>query len=96
VGADVELVWTGQEFLAEQEVEPWAGDGALPMWLPRPEYDGMLTHRFDLSAAAGLTVRPFDETARDTLTWLRENPDAPRTGMSREREAELLAAWDAR
>lgn len=96
VGAEPDLVWTGHEFLAEQEVDPWMGDGALPLWLPRPEYDGMITHRFDPSADAGLTVRPFADTARDTLAWLRENPDAPRTGMSREREAELLAKWDAR
>jgi nucleoside-diphosphate-sugar epimerase len=95
VGADPELVWTGQEFLTDQEVEPWMGDGALPLWLPRPEYDGMITHRFDPSEAAGLTVRPFADTARDTLAWLRANPDAPRTGMSREREAELIDRWDA-
>jgi 2'-hydroxyisoflavone reductase len=96
VGAEPELVWTGQEFLTDQKVEPWAGDAALPLWLPRPEYDGMVTHRFDLSGAAGLTVRPFADTARDTLAWMRDNPDAPRTGMSSEREAEVLAAWDAR
>jgi nucleoside-diphosphate-sugar epimerase len=93
VGSAPDLVWTGQDFLTQQEVEPWMGDGALPLWLPRPEYDGMITHRFDPSAAAGLTVRPFAETARDTLAWMRANPDAPRTGMSREREAELLDRW---
>ena len=96
VGTDPELVWTGQEFLTEQEVEPWMGDGALPLWLPRPEYDGMITHRFDLSAEAGLTVRPFADTARDTLAWMRAEADAPRTGMSRKREADLIAAWDER
>ena len=53
----------------------------------------MITHRFDLSADAGLTVRPFADTARDTLAWLRDNPDAPRTGMTREREAEVLDRW---
>ncbi len=93
VRAEPELVWTGQEFLTDQGVEPWMGDGALPLWLPRPEYDGMITHRFDPSEAAGLTVRSFADTARDTLAWLRANPDAPRTGMSREREAELLNLW---
>ena len=72
------------------------GEGSLPLWLPRPEYDGMMTHRFDVSAAAGLTVRSYAETARDTLAWLREHPDAARTGLTREREAEVLAAWDAR
>ncbi len=93
VGASPEIVWPGQEFLTEQGVEPWMGDGSLPLWLPRPDYDGMMTHRFDLSAEVGLTVRSYADTARDTLTWVRENPDAPRTGITRDREAEVLAAW---
>ena len=42
---------------------------------------------------AGLVVRPGADTARDTLAWLRATPDAVRTGMSRERESEVLAAW---
>jgi nucleoside-diphosphate-sugar epimerase len=96
VGAHAELVWTGQEFLTDQKVEPWMGPEALPLWLPRPEYDGMITHRFDLSAEAGLTVRPYADTARDTLAWLRDTPDAPRTGMSREREAEVLERWSGK
>ena len=95
VGASPELVWPGQEFLTEQGVDPWMGPGALPLWLPRPDYDGMITHRYDLSEAAGLTVRSFADTARDTLAWMREHPDAPRTGMTREREAEVLAAWES-
>ncbi len=95
VDADPEIVWPGQEFLTEQGVEPWAGDGALPLWLPRPEYDGMITHRFDVSEAAGLTVRSYADTARDTLAWMRATPDAARTGISREREAEVLTAWEA-
>ena len=42
---------------------------------------------------AGLTTRPVAETARDTLAWLREQADAPRTGLTREREQAVLAAW---
>jgi 2'-hydroxyisoflavone reductase len=96
VGSSPAIVWPGQDFLTEQGVEPWMGAEALPLWLPRPEYDGMITHRFDLSEAAGLTVRSLADTARDTLAWMRAEPDAPRTGMTREREAEVLAAWEAR
>ncbi len=96
VGATVDLVWTGQDFLADQGVEPWMGPGSLPLWLPRPEYDAMMTHRFEPSAQAGLRVRSYSDTARDTLAWLRETPDAERTGLTREREAEVLAAWEAR
>ena len=96
VGGSADVVWPGQAFLAEQEVEPWMGTGALPLWLPRPEYEGMMTHAFEPSRAGGLTARPIAETARDTLAWLRETPDATRTGLGREREAEVLAAWHAR
>jgi nucleoside-diphosphate-sugar epimerase len=95
VDASVDLVWPGQDFLAEQGVEPWMGEAGLPLWLPRPEYDGMMTHRFEPSATAGLTVRPYADTARDTLAWLRRTPGAPRTGLSRSREADVLAAWKA-
>jgi nucleoside-diphosphate-sugar epimerase len=96
VGTSPDVVWAGQEFLTENGVEPWMGEVALPLWLPRPEYEGMMTHDHEASRRAGLVVRPVADTARDTLAWLRENPDAPRTGMSREREAEVLAAWEAR
>jgi nucleoside-diphosphate-sugar epimerase len=96
VGVDApDIVWAGHEFLVDQGVEPWMGPGALPLWLPRPEYDGMMTHRHEPAMHAGLTVRPLADTARDTLTWLREHPDGGRTGITREREAELLSVWRA-
>jgi len=96
VGTSADVVWTSQEFLTEHEVEPWMGEAALPLWLPRPEYEGMMTHDHEASRQAGLVVRPVADTARDTLAWLRATPDAVRTGLSREREAEVLAAWEAR
>lgn len=91
--ADVELIWVPQQFLTEQGVEPWAGPDSVPLWLPRPEYDGMTAHDATPSYDAGLATRPVADTARDTLTWLRETPDATVTGIGREREAEVLAAW---
>ena len=92
-GADVSLTWVPQEFLTEQGVEPWAGPDSLPLWLPRPEYDGMTAHDATPSYDAGLVTRPVADTARDTLAWLRATPDATVTGMTREREAEVLEAW---
>jgi nucleoside-diphosphate-sugar epimerase len=91
--AEVELTWVPQEFLTAQGVEPWAGPDSLPLWLPRPEYDGMTDHDVTPSYDAGLVTRPVADTARDTLAWLRSTPDAPVTGITREREAELLDAW---
>jgi nucleoside-diphosphate-sugar epimerase len=97
-GCDAEPAWTWvpQEFLEAQHVQPWAGPRSVPLWLPRPAYDGMLAHDVTPSVAAGLRLRPLAETARDTLAWLRVTPDATVTGLSREEEAELLAAWHAR
>ncbi|HYF74398.1 MAG TPA: NAD-dependent epimerase/dehydratase family protein [Nocardioides sp.] len=91
--AAVDLTWVPQEFLTEQGVQPWAGPDSVPLWLPRPEYDGMGAHDPEPSYAAGLALRPLADTARDTLAWLRATPGATVTGMSREREAAVLAAW---
>ena len=84
-----ELTWVDQDFLQAHEVEPWAGEGSLPLWLPRPEYDGMVAHDPGPAVAAGLRLRPVAETAPGCL-------DSPVTALSAEREAEVLAAWHAR
>jgi 2'-hydroxyisoflavone reductase len=91
--AEPSLTWVPQEFLQEHEVEPWAGPKGIPLWLPLPEYDGMLAHDPTPSFDAGLTTRPIAETARDTLAWLREESDPTLTGLSREGEADVLRAW---
>jgi nucleoside-diphosphate-sugar epimerase len=83
------LTWVDQAFLAAQEVEPWAGEGSLPLWLPRPEYDGMLAHDPAPAIEAGLRLRPVEETAPGCL-------DSPVHAISAEREAEVLAAWHSR
>jgi nucleoside-diphosphate-sugar epimerase len=90
------FTWVDQEFLTAQDVAPWMGPDSLPLWLPRPEYDGMMQHLVEPALAAGLTLRPIEETSRGTLAWLRDHPDAAVTGIGREREQELLAAWHAR
>jgi len=85
-----------QDFLVAHEVEPWMGPRSVPVWLPLPEYAGLMAHDVTASFDAGLTTRPLSETARDTLLWLRETPDAPVTGWSREDEEKVLAAWHER
>jgi 2'-hydroxyisoflavone reductase len=95
VEAQVRWTWVDQEFLQQQDVEPWMGPGAIPLWLPRPEYDGLPAHDAQPSLDAGLTVRPLAETTRDTLAWLEATPDAPVSGIPLDREGELLAAWHA-
>ncbi|WKN48329.1 NAD-dependent epimerase/dehydratase family protein [Nocardioides sp. Arc9.136] len=91
-GGDALLRWTARDALEAHGVEPWAGPRSLPLWLPRPEYDGLVAHDADPSLDAGLVVRPVEDTARDTLAWLRATPDAPVTGLTRDEEAAVLAA----
>ena len=76
LGVEPQLTWVDQEFLAAQEVEPWMGPRALPVWLPLPEYAGLMAHDVRASYDAGLATRPIGDTARDTLAWLRDHPDA--------------------
>jgi 2'-hydroxyisoflavone reductase len=82
--------WVPQARLEELGVEPWAGPRSIPLWLPRPAYDGMLAHDVTPSLEAGLRIRPLVETARDTLAWLRATPDAVVTGLTAEEESALL------
>lgn len=50
--------------------------------------------------ARGLTFRPLADTARDTLDWYKTLPEErqlnPRTGLTLEAEAAILAAWHRR
>ena len=89
MGAGPTFTWVGSDFLAEQGVEPWAGEGSIPLWLPRPEHDAMMSHSAQPAIDAGLRLRPVIETAVDTLG---ETP----IGIGAERERELLAAWHSR
>ncbi|WP_182378781.1 NAD-dependent epimerase/dehydratase family protein [Nocardioides sp. WS12] len=93
---DADVVWVDQEFLSGQGVQPWAGPDSIPLWLPRPEYDGMLAHDAAPAVAAGLVLRPIKDTASDTRAWLESDPAARIDGITTEREAELLAAWKDR
>lgn len=92
VGADPELVAVAPEALAEHDVAPWAGPRSIPFWAADLVGAGFMAHDVTSSLAAGLTIRPFADTARDTLAWLRATPDAKVTGLTRDEEQEVLAA----
>jgi 2'-hydroxyisoflavone reductase len=96
IDSTISWTWVEQQFLSEHEVEPWMGPNAIPLWLPRPEYDGLPAHDAQPSLDAGLVLRPLADTTRDTLAWLEATPDATITGISPDRERELLAAWHSR
>ncbi len=89
-GSDATFTYVDGDYLLEQGVGEWM---ELPLWIQDPESVGM--HRTDVSRAteAGLTFWPLEETVRGTLDEAETTDDA---GMAPEREAELLAAWQAR
>jgi nucleoside-diphosphate-sugar epimerase len=93
-GARPTLTWVDQDFLVEHGVQPWMGPRSLPLWLPLPAYAGFLTRDVGPALRAGLRTRPVAETARDTLAWLADQPDAvERCGLPAADEADLLRAW---
>ncbi|HEY3766967.1 MAG TPA: NAD-dependent epimerase/dehydratase family protein, partial [Gaiellales bacterium] len=88
--SDARIVWAGERFLLDQGVEPWT---ELPLWTPGADMAGFQRSDVSRALAAGLTPRPIADTVKDTLAWARaEQPDRG-PAMTREREAELLAAW---
>ena len=96
--ADARFTWADADFLEEQQVGGWSH---LTVWIaPRGDYYGMTSINNQRAIASGLTFRSLAETARDTLTWFREQPAERqaemRAGLPAEREAEVLAAWHAR
>ena len=91
VGGAPRLRWVPTPWLAEHGVEEWMGPRSLPVWVSSPGHEGFMLRDVTASLAAGLRVRPVAETARDTLAWLRAEPDAVVTGLTRDEELELLA-----
>jgi len=72
----------------------------LPVWVPgRGDSAGFARRNIGRAVHAGLTFRPLATTAVDTLAWFRAQPverqAKPRTGLTPEREAEVLARWKA-
>jgi 2'-hydroxyisoflavone reductase len=95
-----QLSWTwvdDYEFLQEHRVTV-----AIPWLLPLDDHLG--SQRIDISRAVahGLLYRPMAVTALDTLEWWHsdaltdERRANARFVLSPEREAEILAAWNAR
>jgi 2'-hydroxyisoflavone reductase len=96
VGGSASVIWIEEEFLR--------ANGGLG-------FPGLSIHqvmrgrtagysRFDVTPElkAGMTFRPTEVSARDTLEWFRTLPADGQAGLLRglEREAQLLAAWKAR
>src|SRR5436305_4730175 len=86
------FTWLPAEFLQQQKVEAWSD---MPVWAG--DELGLARTNINRALAKGLTFRPLPETARDTLAWLKSQPQDRqsklRAGLAPEREAEVLTAW---
>ncbi len=97
-GSDTKLEWVPTEFLVAHELSP---GGDLPIWVP-PEGESLGFGQISnaKAIATGLKFRPVRDTVADTLAWFRtlppERQSTLRAGLSAEREAKVLAAWQGR
>jgi 2'-hydroxyisoflavone reductase len=93
-GSDASFTWVSEEFLNENKVGAWID---LPLWIPEsdPEMVGFFAMDISKATDAGLTFRPVADTVQATLDWVSSRPvdHSWRAGITRQREAELLAAW---
>jgi 2'-hydroxyisoflavone reductase len=89
--AGTDLVWVDSEFLVGQGVD----GNALPLWAEGDSEGANLNAASPATAfAAGLSPRPLRQTVAD-IRAAGPVPDRPGVGLAPEREAELLAMWDA-
>jgi 2'-hydroxyisoflavone reductase len=92
VHVDPKIVWAPTSFLKANKVSAWRD---MPVWMPGQDQTFGF-HRRDISRAiaAGLSYRPLQLTAADTLAWFRTLPSQRQTtlraGLTAERESELL------
>jgi 2'-hydroxyisoflavone reductase len=91
--AGANLVYVSEEWLQEKEVHAWSD---LPVWIPDiPEMHGFARINCSKAISHGLTFRPIQRTAADTLAWAISRPEDYKllAGLKPEREQELLGEW---
>ena len=91
------FTWVDADFLAAQKVRAWSD---MPVWVPpRGGSAGFADISIAKALAKGLTFRPIPDTAKATLEWFRKQPKERqaklKSGLTPERETEVLAAWHA-
>ena len=96
--SEAQFTWIDVDFLLAQKVSPW---NDLPVWVaPRGPETGFTQLSNKRAVSKGLTFRSIADTAQATLDWFRKLPAerqaSLRSGITVEREHEVLAAWHAR
>jgi 2'-hydroxyisoflavone reductase len=96
--AGTQVTWVNEDFLASV----WKPEELdLPPWAPvKGETAGISLTAGERARAAGLKIRPMNETVRDTLAWFGSLPAERqaklRAGLAPDKEAQTLKAWHER
>jgi len=98
IHADAQPLWVPTDFLESEKVEAWSD---MPVWVPaRGETAGFAKRSIAKALAAGLTFRPLDTTASDTLAWFKQQPAERqaklKAGLTPAREEEVLSKWKSK
>ncbi|MBI3843419.1 MAG: twin-arginine translocation signal domain-containing protein [Planctomycetes bacterium] len=93
-GSNATFTWADSDFLQEQHVAAWQD---MPAWVPGTgETAGFARVNVSKAIGKGLTFRPIEVTAKDTLEWWKKQPEDRRktlhAGISPDREAQVLQA----
>jgi 2'-hydroxyisoflavone reductase len=100
--AGAQFTWVPWDFLSAQRVRGWSN---MPVVIAeRPDNVAFSRRSVSKALAAGLTFRPLAVTAKETIDWNKTRPaaelqalaDGKTSGISAQREAELLALWKAK
>jgi len=85
--SDARLVWVPSERLADAGAEEWMG---VPLWIVSPGWEAVNRVPVSKALAAGLTLRPLEETI---LGALHDASPVEGVGLTPKRERELLGAF---
>ncbi|GAA2711563.1 NAD-dependent epimerase/dehydratase family protein [Micromonospora olivasterospora] len=94
-GAAASFGWVPDYVLLAQGVRQWS---ELPLWRT---FEGVWRVDSTRAHGAGLRCRPLSETVADTWRWMVESGEvtahdrATEIGLSRDKEARVLAAWES-
>ena len=93
--SDATFEWVSESFLLQENVTAWS---KMPLWLPEenaPQLTGFMFVNCDKAIAAGLKLRPLNDTIAAIYSWRKNTPsDEPLlAGIDEDSEDRLLRKW---